>query len=177
MKSSRRIFMGTVGCNYLQAVRCWCWQYRQPTRNRSPAHRARPARRRRSTESTSAAAAEVRRRDQPRSDQVQAVLAAAGGAAQGRAQRAPHHDRRPGLRRFGHVRRRHPDAGDGPHREDGAALHAVPFHRALLADAGGADHRPQPPLGRLRHHLGAIDRLSGLRLRHRPGQRHHRRRS
>ena len=28
----------------------------------------------------------------------------------------------------------------------GLALHAVPLHRALLADAGGADHRPQPPL-------------------------------
>ena len=33
-------------------------------------------------------------------------------------------------------------------REDRAALHAVPLHRAVLADAGGADHRPQPPLGR-----------------------------
>ena len=32
----------------------------------------------------------------------------------------------------------------------GAALHAVPLDRALLADAGGADHRPQPPLRRLR---------------------------
>ena len=99
------------------------------------------------------------------------------GAAQGRAQRAPDHDRRPGLWRFGHLRRRHPDAGDGSHREDGAALHPVPLHRALLADAGGADHRPQPPLGRLRRHLRAVDRLSGLRLHHRPGERHHRRRS
>ena len=48
---------------------------------------------------------------------------------------------------------------------DGAALHAVPFHRALLADAGGADHRPQSPLGRLRRHFRAGHRLSGLRFR------------
>ena len=32
--------------------------------------------------------------------------------------------------------------------QDGPALHAVPLHRALLADAGGAHHRPQPSLGR-----------------------------
>ena len=32
----------------------------------------------------------------------------------------------------------------------GAALHEVSHHGALLADAGRADHRPQPPLGRLR---------------------------
>ena len=39
--------------------------------------------------------------------------------------------------------------------QDGPALHAVPLHGAVLADAGGADHRPQSPLGGLRHHLGA----------------------
>ena len=35
------------------------------------------------------------------------------------------------------------------------ALHPLPFHRAVLADARGADHRPQPSLGRLRRGLGA----------------------
>ena len=79
---------------------------------------------------------------------LQALLAADGRAAQGRAQRAADHDRRPGLRRHQHLRRRHPDAGHGSPREGGLALHAVPLHRALLADARGADHRPQPPLGR-----------------------------
>ena len=42
-----------------------------------------------------------------------AVVAAARRAAQGRAQRAAHHDRRPGLWRQQHVRRRNPDAGAG----------------------------------------------------------------
>ena len=58
--------------------------------------------------------------------------------------------------------------------QHGSALHAVPFDRAVLADARGADHRPQPSLGRLRRDLRAVDRLSRLRLRHRPGQRHDR---
>ena len=122
-------------------------------------------------EVSSAPAAEVRRRDQPGRQGLQAVVAADGGAAQGRAQRAADHDRRPGLRRLGHLRRRHPDARAGPHREDGAALHAVPLHRALLAHAGGADHRPQPSLGGLRRDRRAVHRLPGLRLHHRRRQR------
>jgi arylsulfatase len=40
------------------------------------------------------------------------------------------------------------------------ATTAVPFDRAVLADPRRADHRPQPPLGRLRRDLGAVDRLS-----------------
>ena len=68
-----------------------------------------------------------------------------------------------------------PTPAHGPHRADGAALHAVPFHRALLADAGGADHRPQPSLRRLRRHFRAGHRLSRLRLHHRRRQRHDRR--
>ena len=87
------------------------------------------------------------RQDQPQRGGLQALLAADRRAAQGRAQRAADHDRRPGLRRHQHLRRRHPDAGHGSPGEGGLALHAVPFHRALLADARGADHRPQPPLG------------------------------
>ena len=57
----------------------------------------------------------------------------------------------------------------------GTALHAVPLHGALLAHPRGADHRSQPPLGRLRRHRRTVDRLSGLQLRHRPGERDDRR--
>ena len=93
-------------------------------------------------------------------EEFQAVLAAHGRAAQGRAQRAADHDRR---RRA--TASRAPSAASsrrraGPHREDGAALHAVPLHRALLAHAGGADHRPQPSLRRLRRDRRAVHRLS-----------------
>ena len=31
----------------------------------------------------------------------------------------------------------------------GIALHAVPLHGSLLANARGAHHRPQPPFGRI----------------------------
>ena len=51
---------------------------------------------------------------------------------------------------------------------DGLRYTAVPLHRAVLADAGGADHRPQSPLGRLRSDLGAVHGLPRLQLRHRP---------
>ena len=61
-----------------------------------------------------------------------------------------------------HLWRRHPDAGDGSHRQGGIALHAIPLHRALLADARGADHRSQSSLGRLRRHRRNVHRLSGL---------------
>ena len=47
---------------------------------------------------------------------VEALLAAARRAAQGRAQRAADHDRRCRLRRPQHLRRRDPDAGPRPHR-------------------------------------------------------------
>ena len=55
-----------------------------------------------------------------------------------------------------------------------ATLHPIPFDRAVFTLAGGADHRPQPSLRRLRGHRRAGHRLSGLRLHHRPRQRHHR---
>ena len=122
-----------------------------------------------------AARPEVRRCDQPERRGLQALLAADHRPAQGSAQRAAHHDRRPGLRRHEHLRRRDPDAGDGPDREGGIALHAVPLDRPLLADARGADHRPQPPLGGLRSDLGAVHGIPGLRLHHRQEQRHDRR--
>ena len=116
----------------------------------------------------------VRRRDQHERQRFQTVLATDRGAAQGRAQRAADHDRRSGLRRYGHVWRRHPDAGHGPGREGGAALHAVPLHRAVFAHAGGADHRAQPSLRGLRRDHRAVHRIPGLRLRHRQEQCHDR---
>ena len=67
---------------------------------------------------------------------------------QGRAERPADHDRRRRLRRAVHLRRRHPDADARPHRQRRAALHQLPLDGALLADARGADHRAQPPLGR-----------------------------
>ncbi len=134
-------------------------------RRRFPARRARPPR---STGGTCPTPpAKFGGDDQPQRLPVQAVLAAAGRAAQGCAERAAHHDRRRRLRCTQHLRRRHPDAGTGPHRQDGAALHQLPLHRPLLADAGGADHRPQPPLGRLRRRSRKCHRLPGLQQHHR----------
>ena len=43
---------------------------------------------------------------------------------------------------YQHVWRRHPDAGHGPPREGGIALHAIPLHRALLTHARGAHYWP-----------------------------------
>src|SRR5208282_4108830 len=56
------------------------------------------------------------------------------------------------LRGFGYLRRRDPDAGARSRRQGGIALHPIPLHRVVLANARGADHRPQPPHGRLRRH-------------------------
>ena len=121
-------------------------------------------------EATSAAGPEVRRRDQGRRPAVQAVVAAARRAAEGRAQRAADHHRRRRLRRAQHLRRRHSDADDGPDRAGRPALQPHVLHRAVLADAGRADHRAQPPLGRIRRDLRAVDGLPRLQQHHRPGQ-------
>jgi hypothetical protein len=91
-----------------------------------------------------------------------------------RAQRAAHHDRRRRLRLAQHLRRRDPDPGAGPHREERPALHELPLHFALLADAGGADYRAQPPLGGLRGGRRDRDRLPRLRLDHPDREGHHR---
>ncbi len=48
----------------------------------------------------------------------------------------------------------------------GAALHEFPLHVALLADAGGDDHGPQPSLGGLRGGGRNSDGVPGLRLDH-----------
>ncbi len=64
-----------------------------------------------------------------------------------------------GLRRAEHLRRRHPDAGAGPHRQGGPALHAVPLHGALLADARALI------TGRNHHSVGfGVDRRTVHRL-------------
>src|SRR6476659_7535324 len=42
------------------------------------------------------------------------------------------------------------DPGAGSHRQERAALHQLPLDLALLADAGGAHHRTQPPFSGLR---------------------------
>ena len=47
-----------------------------------------------------------------------------------------------------------------------AALHELPFHVALLTDAGGDHHGPQPSLGGLRGGRRNSDGVPGLRLDH-----------
>ena len=113
---------------------------------------------------------EVRRRHQGRRAAVEGLVGAAHRAAQGRAQRAADHHRRRRLRRAEHFRRRHPDTHHGPHRERRSALQPHVLHRAVLADARRADHRAQPPLGRFRRDLRAVDRLPRLQQHHRQGQ-------
>ena len=113
-----------------------------------------------------AARPEVRRRDQGARLGVDALVGAAGRAAQGRAERAADHDRRRRLRRALDLRRGDPDADARRARGGGAALHQLPLDLALLADAGGADHRPQPPFGGVRRRGRDRDRLPGLRLDH-----------
>ena len=44
----------------------------------------------------------------------------------------------------------------------GIALYRIQLHRALLAHAGGADHRPQPSLGGIRRDHGTVDGLPRL---------------
>ncbi len=119
-------------------------------------------------------AAGVRRDHQPGRQGLDPLVAAHRGAAEGRAERAADHNRRRGLRRLGHLRRRHPDTDTRSGRGGRAALHAVPLHRALLAHPRGADHRAQPPFVGLRRDRRASHRLSGLRFDHRSGQRHDR---
>ena len=55
-----------------------------------------------------------------------------------------------------------------------AALHELPFDVALLTDAGGDHHGPQPSLGRLRGGRRNSDGVPGLRLHHPDREGHHR---
>ena len=54
-----------------------------------------------------------------------------------------------------------PDSRPRPHRRTGIALHQFPFHRALLADARGHHHGPQPSFGGDRRSRRNSDGLSG----------------
>ena len=110
----------------------------------------------------SASAPGIRRGDQGEGFGVDALVGAARRAAEGRAQRIAHHDRRPGFRSAEHLRRRHPHACDGSHRGAWLALHQFSFHLALLTDAGGAHHRPQSSFGGLRSGRRNIDGIPGL---------------
>ena len=101
-----------------------------------------------------------------KASESQALVGAARRAAEGRAQRAAHHDGRPGFRRTEHFRRRHSHTGHGSHREGRAALHEFPLHVAVLTDAGGIDYGPQPSLGGLRGGRRNSDGVPGLRLDH-----------
>ena len=81
-----------------------------------------------------------------------AAVPAAGAGAQGRTEHRADPARRRRLRAVQHVRRRRPVADDGQAGRRGAALQPLPHHGAVQPDAGGADHRPQPPLGVVRRH-------------------------
>jgi hypothetical protein len=61
-----------------------------------------------------------------------------------------------------------------PALDQRAALPQFPLDLAVLADPGCADHRAQPPLGRVRCDLRDRDGLPGLQQRDRQGQRHDR---
>ena len=59
-----------------------------------------------------------------------------------------------------HLRRPDPDADARPAGAGGPALQQLPHHGALLADAGRAEVRPQPPHGEHGLHHGDGDRAS-----------------
>ena len=92
---------------------------------------------------------------------VEGLVAAAHRAPEGRAERSADHDRRSGLRRQRHLRRRHPDPDPRRAGAGRAALHAVQLDGALLTVARRADHRPQPPFRRLRRYHRALDGFPG----------------
>ena len=117
---------------------------------RHPAHPRRPARR----------ADDVRRQGSRHQLSADQGCASAGE----RAQRARHPDRRRRLRRQQRLRRAVPDA---QLREAGLGrleVHAVAHHGAVLADAPGAAHRPQPSLGRHGQHHRDRDRGTRIHL-------------
>ena len=125
-------------------------------------------------QAAAAARPEIRRGDQGKSLGIDPVVAAPCGAAEEGAQRAADHDRRRRLRLAQHLRRRDPDPGARPHRQERPALHELPFDLPLLADARSADHRAQPPLGGLRCGRRDRHRLPRLRLDHPDREGHHR---
>jgi hypothetical protein len=68
-------------------------------------------------------------------------------AAQGRAERAGRSDRRRGFWREQRLRRPVPDAQFREARLGRREVHPIAHHCAVLADAAGAAHRPQPSFG------------------------------
>ncbi len=85
-------------------------------------------------------------------------------AAEGLAQRAGDPHRRRRLRRDQRVRRSVPDPELREAREGRVEVHALPYDGAVLADAAGAAHRPQSPLGRHGRHHRDRDRRARLQL-------------
>ena len=86
-------------------------------------------------------------------------------AAGGRAERARHPHRRRRLRRVERIRRAVRDAECRTTRRGRPEVQPVPHHRTVRADAAGAAHRSQPPLGgHGQHHrdgdLGAGQQLA-----------------
>lgn len=84
---------------------------------------------------------------------LQALLGSAHCSAQRRTKRTVDHDGRCGFRRIQYVRRSHPHARAGPHRQQRPALHQFQLHSALLAHPCCSHYRTEPPLGRVWRHL------------------------
>ena len=106
-----------------------------------PAHAGRPARR----------PDDLRRQGSRHRVPADRPAAASGG----RAQRAGRPDRRRGLRGVERLRRPLPHPELRAPRRRRAEVPPLPHHRAVLADALGPAHRPQPPLGRHGQHRRA----------------------
>jgi hypothetical protein len=116
-----------------------------------------------------AAAATIPRQDRAQRRAIDAVLARARGAAQGRAEHPADHDRRYRLRRVQHVRRRHPDAEPRSDCQQRAALHQLQLDSAVLADARGADHGTKPSFDGLWGRCRAVNWISRVQQHHDPG--------
>src|SRR5262249_43070164 len=86
----------------------------------------------------------VPRQDRAERHAIDALLAAAHRAAQGRPEHPAHHDRRHRLRRLQHLRRRDPDAEPRPYRRQWPALYQLQLDSAVLADARRTDYGTKP---------------------------------
>ena len=119
--------------------------------------------------------APVRRCDRPLGQRLDTVAAADHPPAGDGAERRGGDARRRRLRRAEHVRRAGADPGPRPGRRTGPALQPVPHDGAVLADAGRAADRAQPP--QRAHGRHRRDRLRLPRLRRDdPAQHRHDRR-
>ena len=93
-------------------------------------------------------------------------------AARGRPQCLARPHRRRRLRQPEHVRRSHRHAHHDARRPNRPHLRSLPRDGALLADAGGATHRPQPPHRGLRICGRVPGPLPGLHVRRAPRTAH-----